>query len=271
MSIQSEIDRLALAKDDLADAIAAKGVAVPPSATLDSYPALVLQIETGDMLKSVYDPQDRSTDIFAAVDAAAAKYEATLTYSGWSSATYTEQQQGYPYAQEVYLTALTPDAPTTTASSIFLSPCSREPVGVPETDAVLDEVMALINSKGVVSTLSGGRIRVIVQEKPTSDVTLQWLIREPVYQGGGDSGSSVLSGKTQEIAVGGYSTYQVVVSSGIPTGATVVASFCCSASDTTAPGMPVTVRDNGGGSWAFRIQNSSGRDIQGHVNWIAVP
>ena len=47
MSIQSEIDRLALAKDDLADAITSKGVTVPQGAKLDSYPALVLQIETG--------------------------------------------------------------------------------------------------------------------------------------------------------------------------------------------------------------------------------
>ena len=47
MSIQSEIDRLALAKDDLADAITSKGVAVPQGGKLDSYPALVLQIETG--------------------------------------------------------------------------------------------------------------------------------------------------------------------------------------------------------------------------------
>ena len=47
MSIQSEIDRLAVAKYDLADAITAKGVTVPWGAKLDSYPELVLQIETG--------------------------------------------------------------------------------------------------------------------------------------------------------------------------------------------------------------------------------
>ena len=230
------------------------------------------------MLKSVYDPQDRSTDIFAAVDAAAAKYEATLTYSGWSSATYTEQQQGYPYAQEVYLTALTPDAPTTTASSIFLSPCSREPVGVPETDAVLDEVMALINSQGVVSTLSGGRIRAIVQEKPTSDVTLQWLIREPIYQGGGgggggggdSGGSNVLSGKTRTATVSGYSTYQFSMSAGVPAGATIVATFAAE-NLTIYPGLPVSVRDLGNGNYTFRVLNSTGDDVQGHVNWIAIP
>lgn len=47
MSIESEIYRLALAKYDLADAITSKGVTVPQGAKLDSYPALVQQIETG--------------------------------------------------------------------------------------------------------------------------------------------------------------------------------------------------------------------------------
>lgn len=179
MSIQSEIDRLALAKDDLADAITSKGVTVPQGAKLDSYPALVLQIETGDMLKSVYDPQDRSTDIFASVDAAAAKYEATLTYSGWSSSTYTEQQQGYPYYQQVYLTALTQGAPTTTASSEFLSGPGFEPTGYAETDEALAEALNIINA-GVTSTLSSGRVRVLVKEVPTSDISVNWTIRTEV-------------------------------------------------------------------------------------------
>lgn len=44
MSIQSEIDRLALAKGDLADAITSKGVTVPQGAKLDQYADLVQQI-----------------------------------------------------------------------------------------------------------------------------------------------------------------------------------------------------------------------------------
>lgn len=47
MSILSEIDRLALAKYDLADAITSKGVTVPFGAKLDQYADLVQQIDTG--------------------------------------------------------------------------------------------------------------------------------------------------------------------------------------------------------------------------------
>jgi len=275
MSIQSEIDRLALAKDDLADAITSKGVTVPQGAKLDSYPALVLQIETGDMLKSVYDPQDRSTDIFAAVDAAAAKYEATLTYSGWSSASYSEQQQGYQYAQEATLTALTPDAPTTTASSIFLSPCSREPVGVPETDAVLDEAMALINSGGVVSTLNGGRIRAVVQEKPTADVTLQWLIREPVYQGGGGGGrggggggTQILCGATYAVSVPSYDSVNVALP-GVPSSYHLVVGFEAS-QDGNQDINIFTGAQRMDGQWHAKAYNY-GNTIQGKLTWVAFP
>ena len=276
MSIQSEIDRLALAKDDLADAITAKGVAVPQGVKLDSYPALVMQIETGDMQKSVYDPQDRSTDIFAAVDAAAAKYEATLTYSGWSSASYSEQQQGYQYAQQVYLTALTPDAPTTTASSIFLSPCSREPVGVPETDAVLDEAMAIINSQGVVSTLSGGRIRAVVQEKPTADVTLQWLIREPVYQGGtyglalvqGGGGTQILCGATDAVSVPSYDSVNVALPD-VPSSYHLVVGFEAS-QDGNQDINIFAGAQRMDGQWHAKAYNY-GDTIQGKLTWVAFP
>src|SRR5699024_5059556 len=99
---------------------------------------------------------------------------------GWVTSSSEEQSAGYPYAQEATLTALTPGAPTVMESSEFLSPCSREPVGVPATDEALDEAMNLINSKGVTSSVNGGKIRTIIQEKPTADVTLQWLIRTEV-------------------------------------------------------------------------------------------
>lgn len=139
-----------------------------------------LTADTAAMLKAVYDPQGKSKDIFKSIDAAAAKYEATLTLDGWVTSTSEEQSAGYPYAQEATLTALTPGAPTVTAASRFLSPCSREPVGVPATDEVLDEAMATINGQGVTSSVDGGKIRTIIQEKPTADVTLQWLIRTEV-------------------------------------------------------------------------------------------
>ncbi|EFB74677.1 hypothetical protein [Subdoligranulum variabile] len=163
--------------------------AIDTSVMQAAFEAFLAQIEqeldqlnagTATMLKSTYDPQGKSKDIFKSIDAAAAKYEATLTLDGWVTSSGEEQSAGYPYAQEVTLTALTPGAPTVMESSEFLSPCSRNPVGVPETDAVLDEAMAIINSQGVTSSLDGGKIRTIIQEKPTADVTLQWLIRTEV-------------------------------------------------------------------------------------------
>lgn len=47
MSVQTELDRLLAAKQDLAAAIGAKGVTVPAAATLDAYPALVAAIQGG--------------------------------------------------------------------------------------------------------------------------------------------------------------------------------------------------------------------------------
>ena len=47
MSIASELTRLQEAKSDLSAAIAAKGVPVPASATLDEYAALVADIQAG--------------------------------------------------------------------------------------------------------------------------------------------------------------------------------------------------------------------------------
>ena len=47
MSIASEITRLQQAKNDLASSLAAKGVTVPSSATLDDYAALVDSIPAG--------------------------------------------------------------------------------------------------------------------------------------------------------------------------------------------------------------------------------
>lgn len=157
----------------------AKATYDPQNKAMDVY-AYADAAAGGKMAKATYDPQNKAKDIFKTIDAAAAKYEATLTYSGWVASTYTEQMQGYPYAQEAALIALTPGAPTVTAASVFLSPCLRNPVGVPATDEVLDEAMNLINGQGVTSSVNGGKIRTIIQEKPTADVTLQWLIRTEV-------------------------------------------------------------------------------------------
>lgn len=104
-------------------------------------------------------------------------YTAIYTIDGWVDATEEEVSAGYPYAQEATLTALTPGAPTVTVESIFLSGCMRTPVGVAETDHILDEALNLINGKGITKSLNGGKIRTIVEEKPTADVALEWIIR----------------------------------------------------------------------------------------------
>lgn len=133
----------------------------------------------GKMEKATYDPQNKAKDIFKTINAAAAKYEATLTLDGWVASTSEEQTAGYPYAQEATLTALTPGAPAVMEASEFLTPCSYTPTRVAATDEILSEALAVIND-GVTSTLDGGKIRTIVKEKPTSDIAVNWLIRTEV-------------------------------------------------------------------------------------------
>ena len=180
MSIASEVERLESAKRDLKTALESKGVTVPEGAKLDEFPALVQQLGNGDMLKSVYDPEGENKNIFKTINAVAPKYTATLTIDGWVDATEEEISAGYPYAQEATLTAMTPGAPTVTAESIFLGGCTRTPVGVAEADHILDEALNLINGKGITKSLDGGKIRTIVEEKPTADVALEWEIRTEV-------------------------------------------------------------------------------------------
>lgn len=70
MSIQSEVSRIDGAKGALKTAIEGKGVAVPEDTRIEGYAALVAEIPqgTGDMLASVYDPQNKAQDVFAYVD-----------------------------------------------------------------------------------------------------------------------------------------------------------------------------------------------------------
>lgn len=115
----------------------------------------------------------------AAINAVAAKYEATLTLDGWVTSTSEEQAKGYPWAQEVALTAVTPGAPTVMAASEFLTGCGYDPTGVAATDEILDEVLAIINT-GCTSSLDGGKIRTVVKEKPAADIVVNWVIRTEV-------------------------------------------------------------------------------------------
>lgn len=142
-----------------------------------------LQLSTAAMLRPVYDPQNKAKDIFKTINAAAAKYEATLTLDGWVTSTSEEQANGYTQAQEVMLTAVTPGAPTVMAASEFLTGCGYDPTGVAATDEILDEVLAIVNA-GVTRSLDGGKVRVIVKEKPAADIVVNWVIRTEVSSNG---------------------------------------------------------------------------------------
>jgi hypothetical protein len=58
MSIANEIERLQVAKSDLATSIASKGVTVPANATLDDYAALVDSIQTSGGGVSMFDEME---------------------------------------------------------------------------------------------------------------------------------------------------------------------------------------------------------------------
>jgi len=129
--------------------------------------------------KEHYDPQGKNKDVYATIDAAAPKYEAILRLDGWVESTSEEQAVGYTLAQEVTLTAVTPNAPTVMAASEFLTGCGYDPTGVAATDEILDEVLAIVNA-GLTRSLDGGKIRTIVKEKPAADIVLHWVIRTEV-------------------------------------------------------------------------------------------
>ena len=65
------------------------------------------------------------------------------------------------------------------AASEFLTGCGYDPTGVAATDEILDEVLAIVNA-GVTRSLDGGKVRVIVKEKPAADIVVNWTIRTEV-------------------------------------------------------------------------------------------
>lgn len=134
---------------------------------------------TATMLKAEYDTEGVGKDIFKTIRANAPKYTARYTLDGWVASTSEEQAAGYPLAQEVTLTAVTPGAPTVMASSEFLTGCGYDPTGVAATDEILDEVLSIVNA-GVTRSLDGGKVRVIVKEKPAAEIVVNWIIRTEV-------------------------------------------------------------------------------------------
>ena len=156
---------------------------------IDLLQELLAEVEgnTAWMLKSQYDTEGRGVDVYNYADdtaethanAVAAKYTGKFTLDGWVASTSEEQAGGYTQAQEVMLTAVTPSAPTVMAASEFLTGCGYDPTGVAATDEILDEVLAIVNA-GVTRSLDGGKVRVIVKEKPAAEIVVNWAIRTEV-------------------------------------------------------------------------------------------
>lgn len=103
------------------------------------------------------------------------EYSATFYVDRWSTATSDEQAQGFAYRQVVTPVKKISVAPTITANSMFLGFGSPSDSSVLATKVALAESASVING-GLVYTGSNS-ITVLVEEKPTSDVTMTWWLR----------------------------------------------------------------------------------------------
>lgn len=103
------------------------------------------------------------------------EYYATFYVDNWTEASTDEQAQGFAYKQTVYPSKKISVAPTLTANSMFLSLGSTNKTNVFATDVILADSMDKINA-GLVYTGSG-TITALVEEKPTSDVVMNWWLR----------------------------------------------------------------------------------------------
>ena len=103
------------------------------------------------------------------------EYYATFYVDSWATASTDEQAQGFAYKQTVYPSKKISVAPTLTANSIFLSLGSTNKTGVFATDVILADSMDKINA-GLVYT-GAGTITALVEEKPSSDVVMNWWLR----------------------------------------------------------------------------------------------
>ena len=103
------------------------------------------------------------------------EYYATFYVDSWTIASTDEQAQGFAYKQTVYPSKKISVAPTLTANSMFLSLGSTNKTGVFATDVILADSMDKIN-RGLVYT-GAGTITALVEEKPSSDVVMNWWLR----------------------------------------------------------------------------------------------
>ena len=103
------------------------------------------------------------------------EYYATFYVDSWTTASTDEQAQGFAYKQTVYPAKKISVAPTLTANSMFLSLGSTNKTNVFATDVILADSMDKING-GLVYT-GAGTITALVEEKPSSDVVMNWWLR----------------------------------------------------------------------------------------------
>lgn len=103
------------------------------------------------------------------------EYYATFYVDSWTTASTDEQAQGFAYNQTVYPSKKISVAPNLTANSMFLSLGSTNKTGVFATDVILADSMDKINA-GLVYT-GAGTITALVEEKPSSDVVMNWWLR----------------------------------------------------------------------------------------------
>ena len=103
------------------------------------------------------------------------EYYATFYVDSWTTASTDEQAQGFAYKQTVYPSKKISVAPNLTANSMFLSLGSTNKTGVFATDVILADSMDKIN-RGLVYT-GAGTITALVEEKPSSDVVMNWWLR----------------------------------------------------------------------------------------------
>lgn len=103
------------------------------------------------------------------------EYYATFYVDSWTIASTDEQAQGFAYKQTVYPSKKISVAPNLTANSMFLSLGSTNKTGVFATDVILADSMDKINA-GLVYT-GAGTITALVEEKPSSDVVMNWWLR----------------------------------------------------------------------------------------------
>lgn len=157
--------------------------AIDTSVMQAAFEAFLTQIETelkqlhagtATMLRTVYDPQGRQSDIFKAIDGTAALYTATLTLDGWEACSGTDLTNGYLYKQTATLTPDNSAAPAVTADSTFVSGVQFTPTGVAATDETLADVLNIINDGRTVS--EAGNVTVYVTEKPTAEIHARWAI-----------------------------------------------------------------------------------------------